>query len=64
MSSKSNKKKPVATEVLPAEHEQHEEIIHVPKGKNHLRFILMVGLVILLLVIFAIPGAIWSVVEE
>jgi hypothetical protein len=37
-----------------------KEIVHVPRETSKLRFVLMIGLVILLLVIFLVPGAIFG----
>lgn len=72
MSSKSRKKtprsgsaKPAASaadgpdsssQVEPAPHEFAEELIQVPKDKNRLQFILLIGLLIFLLIIFVVPS--------
>lgn len=40
--------------------EVSDEIVHVPKNTSPLRFVLMIGLVILLLIIFLVPDALQS----
>lgn len=57
--SKSKKAHRPAQQAAPAESggEQHEELVHVPKGESKLRFFLLMGLTIFVLIIFVVPSA-------
>lgn len=57
--SKSQKAHRPAKQADPAEHggEHHEELVHVPKGESKLRFFLLMGLTIFVLIIFVVPSA-------
>lgn len=76
-SKKQQKKKPersrraagpggVAAEPAPPREEKHrlelpDEVLHAPEATSKLRFALMIGLVIVLLIIFIVPSAIMNI---
>jgi hypothetical protein len=62
MSSKSRTGGEPASQTTPAP-APADEVIHAPKGTNPLKFVLMVGLLIFLLIIFVAPQAIMSAVS-
>jgi hypothetical protein len=52
-----SKHKQTAPEREPrAPEERGDELVHVPKGQSRLRFFLLVGLIVLLLIIFVVPS--------